>query len=155
MLTTTYGESVTWTPTCESGPPTGPIENGTTYIVRPRMLPANTPSSSARIADGLAPVVRRAGVGLVARADERARLDARDVVGVGAGEVAARAQRRVEREERAGATICATSARRSSSEPSHQTTASGSVSSATASTHAWTSPSAAAAVTSGSVVARV
>ena len=52
MLTTTYGESVTWTPTCDRGPPTGPIENGTTYMVRPRMLPANTVSSSVRMADG-------------------------------------------------------------------------------------------------------
>ena len=52
MLTTTYGESVTCTPTWDSGPPTGPIEKGTTYIVRPRMLPANTASSSARMADG-------------------------------------------------------------------------------------------------------
>jgi hypothetical protein len=25
---------------CESGPPTAPIENGTTYIVRPRIEPS-------------------------------------------------------------------------------------------------------------------
>ncbi|MNW56253.1 hypothetical protein D3C74_339610 [compost metagenome] len=52
MLTTTYGESVTWMPTCEMGPPTGPIENGTTYMVRPRIEPSNTPRSSARITSG-------------------------------------------------------------------------------------------------------
>ncbi len=52
ILRTTYAESVTSTPSCEIGPPTGPIENGTTYMVRPRMLPAKRSSSSARIAVG-------------------------------------------------------------------------------------------------------
>ncbi len=37
---------------CESGPPTGPIENGTTYIVRPRMLPSNSGVIVARISAG-------------------------------------------------------------------------------------------------------
>ena len=32
--------------------PSGPIENGTTYIVRPRMHPANRPFSVARISAG-------------------------------------------------------------------------------------------------------
>ena len=32
--------------------PAGPSEKGTTYIVRPRMLPVNRVSSSSRIADG-------------------------------------------------------------------------------------------------------
>lgn len=39
-------------PTCEMGPPTGPIEKGTTYIVRPRIDPSNTSRSSARMASG-------------------------------------------------------------------------------------------------------
>ncbi len=30
MFTTTYGESVSSTPSCEMRPPSGPIENGTT-----------------------------------------------------------------------------------------------------------------------------
>lgn len=34
----TYVESVSSIPILESGPPTGPIENGTTYIVRPEVL---------------------------------------------------------------------------------------------------------------------
>ncbi len=34
-------------PTCEIGPPTGPMENGTTYMVRPRIEPAKTPSGPA------------------------------------------------------------------------------------------------------------
>ena len=38
MLTTTYGESEISTPSCEIFEPKGPIEKGTTYIVR-RKLP--------------------------------------------------------------------------------------------------------------------
>ena len=34
------------------GEPSGPIENGTTYIVRPRMAPVNRPVSSAFISAG-------------------------------------------------------------------------------------------------------
>ena len=39
MFTATYGESVSCTPMWAIGEPSGPIENGTTYIVRPRMAP--------------------------------------------------------------------------------------------------------------------
>ena len=49
---TTYGESVISTPSCEMGPPSGPIENGTTYIVRPFIEPSKTSRSSARISRG-------------------------------------------------------------------------------------------------------
>ncbi len=49
---TAYALSVTCTPMCERGPPTGPIEKGTTYIVRPRMLPWNKGVIVARISDG-------------------------------------------------------------------------------------------------------
>ena len=52
MLTATYGESVISTPMYESGEPSGPMLNGTTYIVRPRMLPANSPCSFVRISAG-------------------------------------------------------------------------------------------------------
>src|ERR1700722_18242611 len=41
MLTTTYGESVSCTPMRAMGDPSGPMENGTTYMVRPDMLPRN------------------------------------------------------------------------------------------------------------------
>src|SRR5438270_7449659 len=41
MLTATYGESVTCTPNWEIGEPSGPIQNGTIYIVRPRIEPSN------------------------------------------------------------------------------------------------------------------
>jgi len=52
MFTTTYGESVISTPTCAMGEPIGPMENGTTYIVRPRMAPRNRSVKVARIAEG-------------------------------------------------------------------------------------------------------
>ena len=34
------------------GEPSGPIENGTTYIVRPRIEPSNSPRSVSRISAG-------------------------------------------------------------------------------------------------------
>ena len=45
---------MSWTPTSEIGEPSGPIENGTTYIVRPRMLPSKRSSSVSRISLGSA-----------------------------------------------------------------------------------------------------
>ena len=43
MLTTTYGESVISMPILEKGEPTGPMENGMTYMVRPSMQPWKMP----------------------------------------------------------------------------------------------------------------
>ena len=43
---------MSWTPISEIGEPSGPIENGTTYSVRPRMLPSNSSSSCSRISTG-------------------------------------------------------------------------------------------------------
>ena len=54
MDTTTYGESVSSTPSCEMREPSGPMENGTTYIVRPFIEPANFSFSVARMATGSA-----------------------------------------------------------------------------------------------------
>ena len=45
---------MTWTPSRESGEPSGPIENGMTYIVRPRMAPAKRGASVSRMAVGSA-----------------------------------------------------------------------------------------------------
>ncbi len=39
-------------PMCAIGLPSGPIENGTTYIVRPRIAPSNRPFSVRRISRG-------------------------------------------------------------------------------------------------------
>jgi hypothetical protein len=56
MLTATYGLSDSSTPMCAIGEPSGPIENGTTYRVRPRMAPLNSAlspvCSSSRICAG-------------------------------------------------------------------------------------------------------
>jgi len=52
MFTTTYGESVISMPSRPIGEPTGPIENGMTYIVRPRIEPLNRPVSVARMSLG-------------------------------------------------------------------------------------------------------
>src|SRR5687767_2637392 len=52
MFTTTYGESVISTPMWAIGEPSGPIENGTTYMVRPRIDPSNRPVSVAFISAG-------------------------------------------------------------------------------------------------------
>src|SRR3954466_8183865 len=46
MLTATYGLSDSSTPMWAMGEPSGPMENGTTYIVRPFMEPRN---SSVRV----------------------------------------------------------------------------------------------------------
>src|SRR3954452_25300159 len=52
MLTATYAESVSWIPISAIGEPSGPMLNGTTYIVRPRIAPANFSLSSSRISPG-------------------------------------------------------------------------------------------------------
>src|SRR5471030_1062971 len=52
ILTATYGESDSSTPMWAIGEPSGPIENGTTYIVRPTMQPSNRPFRVPRISVG-------------------------------------------------------------------------------------------------------
>ena len=83
------------------GEPNGPIENGMTYIVRPRIAPVYSSLELPAHLAGIAPVVRRAGVGLALGADERAVLDAGDVGRVGMGPEAVRTLVRIERGERA------------------------------------------------------
>src|ERR1044072_5828104 len=48
----TYGEPVGWTPMWAIGEPSGPIEKGTTYMVRPTMQPLKRPFSFSRISAG-------------------------------------------------------------------------------------------------------
>jgi hypothetical protein len=50
--TATYAESVSWTPTWLLSEPSGPIEKGTTYIVRPCMEPRKSSVSVSRISAG-------------------------------------------------------------------------------------------------------
>ncbi len=102
MLTTTYGLSDTSMPMCAIGLPIGPIENGTTYIVRPRMQPLKRPSSVRRISARRDPVIGRAGVVLLLAADERAVLDPRHVGRIREGKVAAGPLDRIEPGQRAG-----------------------------------------------------
>src|SRR5574343_1380122 len=52
MLVTTYGESEISIPMWAIGEPSGPIENGITYMVRPFMQPLNKPSRVLRILAG-------------------------------------------------------------------------------------------------------
>ena len=52
MDTATYGESVSSTPMWAISEPSGPMENGTTYMVRPRMQPRKSPSRKVRISAG-------------------------------------------------------------------------------------------------------
>ena len=43
---------MSWTPTCAMGEPIGPMLNGSTYIVRPRITPPNNSLSLRRIPYG-------------------------------------------------------------------------------------------------------
>src|SRR5437016_3545530 len=49
---TTYGESVISTPSWEISPPSGPMQNGTTYMTRPRMQPSKISAKVLRICSG-------------------------------------------------------------------------------------------------------
>ena len=50
--TATYGESVISTPSWEMLPPSGPMQNGMTYMVRPRMHPSKISAKVWRISSG-------------------------------------------------------------------------------------------------------
>ena len=50
--TATYGESVISTPSWEMSLPSGPMQNGTTYMVRPRMHPSKISPNVLRISSG-------------------------------------------------------------------------------------------------------
>src|SRR4051812_34558734 len=52
IFATAYGESVNWTPICDIGEPIGPMLNGSTYMVRPRMVPLKRLFSRFRISNG-------------------------------------------------------------------------------------------------------
>ncbi len=52
METTTYSESVISTPSFGSSAPRGPMQKGTTYMVRPRMLPRYRSVMRVRISAG-------------------------------------------------------------------------------------------------------
>jgi hypothetical protein len=91
MFTATYAESVNSTPMWDFGEPIGPMLNGTTYIVRPRMHPSNSSRNLPRISSGA-----------ILRANECAIFHARDVGWIGPRQVAVRPFRFVQFDEGAG-----------------------------------------------------
>ena len=123
------------TPICAMGEPSGPIENGMTYIVRPRMEPANRPLSVARISAGSAQLFVgpasssrceqmkvRSSTRATSLGSERARKELGRISGLSRMNVPA-------------STSWLGEPRHSSCEPSHHSTRSGLVSAATSSTH--------------------
>ena len=80
MFATTYGESVISTPQRASGESIGPMQYGMTYIVRPRMQPANNASIFACASAGAIQWLFGPASSRSLRADEGQVLDARDVV---------------------------------------------------------------------------
>ncbi len=136
MLTTTYGLSESSMPMCEMWLPIGPIENGTTYIVRPRMQPSKSRSSVLRISAGatqllVGPASSSFSLQMNVRSSTRATSDgsdsARKLLGRSTG------FRRFSVPE---TTISSHSRSYSASLPSHQTMRSGFVSLAMSRTHA-------------------
>src|SRR5215217_5275895 len=131
----TYGESVSWTPISAIGLPSGPMLNGTTYIVWPRMLPRNFSVSSARISSGSCQLfVGPASSGLAEQMNVRSSTRATSL-----GSDSARYEfgrlKSLSRSNVPVSTMCWAIRSYSSAEPSHQCTASGDVSAATSSTH--------------------
>ena len=93
------------TPICDIGEPIGPMLNGSTYIVRPRIAAVEQFLQRPAHLERVFPVVGRTGGVLRKRTDEGAILDASDVAGVGARVVTARPEFLVQLDERAAATI--------------------------------------------------
>src|SRR6202012_2574398 len=121
MLVATYGLSLNSMPMCAIGEPSGPIENGTTYMVRPRMAPSNRPSSVERISAGsiqllVGPASSRRFEQINVRSSTRATSDGSDQARYEFGRLAGLSFLSVP-----AATIWAQSRSYSSSEPSHQT----------------------------------
>src|SRR5829696_3788863 len=132
----TYAESVSWTPTCDLSEPSGPIENGTTYIVRPRIVPSNSPLSSSRISSGarqlfVGPASSSDAEQMKVRSSTRATSPGSDSARYELGRLASSRRSKVP-----ASTSCAASASYSSALPSHQWTWSGWVRAAISSTHA-------------------
>src|SRR5690625_2024755 len=137
MLTTTYGESVISMPTFEIGPPTGPMENGTTYMVRPRILPAKTPANVRRISSGAHQLL--VGPASISRSEQMKVAFSTRATSAGSERARKEFGRSCwfSRMKVPPATSCSLRRSRSSSLPSHHTTASGRVRSATSATNCW------------------
>ncbi len=135
MLVTTYGESVSSTPSSAMCEPSGPMENGITYIVRPRMQPANSSFRVPRICTGscqlfVGPASSSRSEQMNVRSSTRATSDgserARNELGRSSG---------FSRVKVPASTISWVRRSHSASEPSHHSMRSGCVRLATSSTH--------------------
>src|ERR1700722_20298236 len=137
--TPTYGESLISTPSSEMLLPSGPMQNGITYMVRPRMHPSKISANVSRISAGairflVAPASSSRSAQMNVRSSTRATPSGSDThqklfgrsSGLSLVNVPLSTSRLVSRSH-------------SSGEPSHQTTASGLVSSAIWRTHAASS----------------
>ena len=120
------GESDNSTPIWAIGEPSGPIENGMTYIVRPRIEPRN--SARPRLSPSMARISAGAIQLLVGpasswrRANERAILDPGDVAGGRHGQVALRSQLGLSSLQRSGVDHLGAQAVVLVLAPSHQST---------------------------------
>src|SRR6266702_344534 len=98
-----YAEPVSCcTPICESGEPTGPMENGRTYMVRPRIEPLKSSFSRLRIANGFSQSFRWTGVVLRKRTNKSTILHASNIVRGTAGIITTRPEVLIKFDERAG-----------------------------------------------------
>ncbi len=120
MFTATYGLSESSTPTCAIGLPSGPIENGTTYMVRPVMQPSNNGCKVARMVAGssqllVGPASSCFWLQINVRSSTRATSEGSDQAKYELGRLVALSLRRVP-----AATIWSQRAWYSASLPSHQ-----------------------------------
>src|SRR3954447_15364710 len=136
MLTATYGESVISTPMWAMGEPSGPIEKGTTYIVRPFIEPRNSSVSVWRISAGsrqllVGPASTSSAEQMKVRSSTRATSAGSEAAQYELGRLASLNLVNVPLSTRS----CAMRSY-SSADPSHHSTRSGVVSAATSSTQA-------------------
>src|SRR6202453_4736637 len=137
--TTTYGESVISTPSWEMPLPIGPMENGTTYMVRPRIAPSKISAKVLRISSGaiqllVGPASSSRSEQMNVRSSTRATSPGSDTHQKLFGRSSGLSLLNVP-----FSTSRVVSRSHSSGEPSHQTTASGLVSSAISRTQAASS----------------
>ena len=144
------------TPTCAIGEPSGPIENGTTYMVRPRIEPWNRPLSVSRISSGarqlfVGPASSSRSEQMKVRSSTRATSPGSERARYEFGRLASESFSNVPASTSASQRLSYSSAL-----PSHQWIESGWVSSATSSTHSrsfsWVVGALVAWVTAGSVL---
>jgi hypothetical protein len=120
ILTTAYGESVICTPIWAIGEPSGPMLNGTTYIVRPAIDPVKRPVRIRRMSRGsIQLLVGPASSSLRAQMKVRSSTRATSLASLRARKLRGRFTGS-SRMKVPALTSCSHSASYSASEPSHQ-----------------------------------